>query len=118
VTAANSASAASRSSTISCAITSGGREVLEILERLVAQPDEVEAHLVPRRQGAPVRRLHDELANGGALRGGQVDSARILHRPACGSEHAIDLDPGLRLGRQVREPLTPRIIAQCGRGCL
>ncbi len=50
-----------------------------------------------------MRRLHDELADGDALGGGEVDSARVLHGPARRGELAVDLDPGFRLGGQVCE---------------
>ena len=52
---------------------------------------------------AAMRRLHQELADCDPLRRGEVDGARVLHRPACGGEHPVDLDPGLRLGSQVCE---------------
>jgi hypothetical protein len=47
---------------------------------------------------APVWRLEDELPDGDAARGGEVRVARVLHRPARGLEHLVDLDPGLVLG--------------------
>jgi hypothetical protein len=56
----NSASAASRSSTISAAITPGGGRLSVSSRRLVAQPEDVEADLVPGHQlvvGEPVEPL-------------------------------------------------------------
>src|SRR5207249_2163458 len=120
-TSANSASAACRSSTISCAITSGGGRVLHVLQGLV--PDVLRALPLDARQrlalllrldhaggrtadeqevvGVAVRRLQAELAHRDASCRREVDGTRVLDRPARRREHAVDLDPGLRLGRQV-----------------
>ena len=48
-----------------------------------------------------VRRLQAELAHRDASCRREVDGTRVLDRPARRREHAVDLDPGLRLGRQV-----------------
>ncbi len=49
-----------------------------------------------------VRRLEDDLADGDAAPCGEVDIARVLHRPASGLEHLVDLDPRLVLSGEVR----------------
>src|SRR5438477_420491 len=47
------------------------------------------------------RRLKAQLVDRVASSHREVDGTRVLYRPARRREHAVDLDPGLRLGRQV-----------------
>ncbi len=51
--------------------------------------------------GAPVRSLHDELADGDASRRDQVHRRVVLHRPSRRHEHSVDGDTSTSLGRQV-----------------
>ena len=112
----NSASAASRSSTISCGDHVWRREVVGVLERLVAQPGDVQAGLVARQQLVVGERpeplaLHPLVARFRVVAGDEVVEVLAPERVLFQREVLV--------GAQVVDPqlLRPRRLAApaCGR---
>jgi hypothetical protein len=88
-------------------------KAVEVLARLPGDPgerlplllglDHTDGTAVDEEQvvRAPVGRAQHELANGHPPSRTQVGPGVVLHRPPRGREHAVDLDPCARLGREV-----------------